>query len=159
MRIPIARLPGSEDLPLPRYATTGAAGLDLAAAVEGEFVLEPGERAAIPTGFRIAVPRGFEAQVRSRSGLALERGIVLPNAPGTIDSDYRGEVKVLLMNSGPEPFLIRRGDRIAQLVVCPVARIEWEEVRALDSTRRGAGGFGHTGGGVANRIDGGRRDA
>jgi dUTP pyrophosphatase len=142
--VAIARLPGAEDLPLPRYATAAAAGLDIAAAVEDELVIQPGERSAVPTGFRIAVPEGFEAQVRPRSGLALHRGVVLPNAPGTIDPDYRGEVQVLLLNAGREPFVVRRGDRIAQLVVAPVARIEWEEVEALEATSRGEGGFGHT---------------
>lgn len=145
MRIAIARLPGAEDLPLPRYATSGSAGLDLAAAVEEEIVLGPGERAAIPTGFCIAVPAGFEAQVRPRSGLALHHGVLLPNAPGTIDSDYRGEVRVILLNAGEAPFAVRRGDRIAQLVVAPVARVKWEERETLDDTSRGDGGFGHTG--------------
>lgn len=144
VRVAIARLPGSDDLPLPAYATSGAAGLDLPAAVAEPFTLAPGQRAAIPTGFRIAVPEGFEAQVRPRSGLALA-GVVLPNAPGTIDSDYRGEVKVLLWNAGAEPFVVRRGDRIAQLVVAPVARVEWREVGELPATARGDGGFGHTG--------------
>jgi dUTP pyrophosphatase len=114
--------------------------------VEGELLLAPGERALVPTGVAIAVPRGHEAQVRPRSGLALRHGLVLPNAPGTIDSDYRGEVKVIVWNLGDQPFAVRRGDRIAQLVVAPVAEAEWEEVAALDETHRGAGGFGHTGG-------------
>ncbi len=142
----VARLPGAEDLPLPRYATAGAAGADLHAAVEGELRLAPGERARIPTGLRIALPPGFEGQVRPRSGLALRHGLVLPNAPGTIDSDYRGEVQVLVWNAGAEPVSIRRGDRIAQLVVAPVCRVEWREEGALEPTPRGEGGFGSTGG-------------
>ena len=143
-RLRVARMPGAEDLPLPRYASEGAAGLDLRAALPERLVLAPGERALVPTGLRIAVPTGYEAQVRPRSGLALRHGIVLPNSPGTIDSDYRGEVQVILWNAGPEPFGIARGDRIAQLVIAPVARVELEEA-TLDETPRGAGGFGSTG--------------
>jgi dUTP pyrophosphatase len=135
---------GAEDLPLPSYASEGAAGLDLRAALTSRLVLGPGERALVPTGLRLAVPAGYEAQVRPRSGLALRHGIVLPNSPGTIDSDYRGEVQVILWNAGPEPFAIARGDRIAQLVIAPVARVVLEEA-ALDETPRGAGGFGSTG--------------
>jgi dUTP pyrophosphatase len=145
IRVAIARLPGALDLPLPTYATEGSAGSDLRAAVEGERVLAPGERALIPTGVRIALPAGYEAQVRPRSGLALAHGLVLPNAPGTIDSDYRGELKVIVWNSGSDPYVIRRGDRIAQLVVSPVTRVEWDERPDLDATGRGQGGFGHTG--------------
>ena len=141
----IARVAGAEDLPLPEYATAGSAGVDLAAAVTEECVLEPNARALVPTGFTIELPPGFEAQVRPRSGLALRHGIVLPNAPGTIDSDYRGEIRVILWNTGSEPFVVKRGDRIAQLVVAPVARVEWVEAEALGDTARGAGGFGHTG--------------
>jgi len=143
-RLRVARVAGAEDLPLPRYATAGAAGLDLRAAVAGELVIAPGERVLVPTGLRIAVPPGYEAQVRPRSGLALRHGIVLPNAPGTIDSDYRGEVQVILWNAGPAPFVIARGDRIAQLVIAPVAQVALEE-GALDDTGRGGGGFGSTG--------------
>jgi dUTP pyrophosphatase len=113
--------------------------------VETDAVLAPGQRVLVPTGVSIAVPPGYEAQVRPRSGLALRHGIVLPNAPGTIDSDYRGELKVILLNAGDEPFTVRRGDRIAQLVIGPVARAEWEERASLDGTGRGEGGFGHTG--------------
>jgi dUTP pyrophosphatase len=113
--------------------------------VEGEQVLAPGERALIGTGVRIALPPGYEAQVRPRSGLALEHGLLLPNAPGTVDSDYRGELKVIVWNSGSEPYRIRRGDRIAQLVVAPVTQVEWGEQPDLDATSRGPGGFGHTG--------------
>jgi dUTP pyrophosphatase len=145
----IARVPGAEDLALPAYATAGSAGLDLPAAVEGERVLAPGERALVPTGFRIELPVGYEAQVRPRSGLALRHGIVLPNAPGTIDSDYRGELLVILWNTGPTPFVLRRGDRVAQLVVAPVSRALLVPVDALGETRRDAGGFGHTGRGGA----------
>jgi dUTP pyrophosphatase len=141
----IMRLRGARDLPLPTRATAGSSGFDLPAAVEGDLVIESGARALVPTGFAIALPAGFEAQVRPRSGLALRHGIVLPNAPGTIDADYRGEIQVIIMNAGREPFTIRRGDRIAQLVIAPVVRAEWEEVEALDETARGAGGFGHSG--------------
>ncbi len=145
LRVCIARQPGGEGLPLPAQATPGSAGFDLAAAVETECVVEPGERVLVPTGFAIGVPKGYEAQIRPRSGLALRHGIVLPNAPGTIDSDYRGELKVIVMNAGSEPFVIKRGDRIAQLIVAPVVIVEWEEVSSLDDTERGAGGFGHSG--------------
>lgn len=141
----IQRLPGAGDLPLPAAATAGAAGLDLCAAIEADVVLAPGGRALVPTGFAIAVPEGFEAQVRARSGLALRHGILLPNAPGTIDSDYRGEVKVILLNAGEAPVTIRRGDRIAQLVFAAVTKIEWNETGTLPETARGDGGFGHTG--------------
>ena len=146
MRVRIARLPGAAGLPLPSRATPGSSGYDLHAAVESSVVVAPGERALIPTGFQIAVPAGYEAQVRPRSGLALEHGIVLPNAPGTIDSDYRGELKVIVCNLGEKAFTIRRGDRIAQLVIAPVVGADWEEVASLTDTDRGGGGFGHTGG-------------
>ena len=141
----IAVSPEAADLPLPRYETEHAAGLDLRAAVTEPLVLQPGERCAVPTGLFVAVPEGYEAQVRARSGLALKHGIALVNAPGTIDADYRGEVRVIMVNLGQEPFVINRGDRIAQLVVAPVARIEWESVAAVADTPRGSGGFGHTG--------------
>lgn len=144
-RVRLARVPGAEDLPLPEPATPGSAGVDLAAAVAEDLVVPPGGRTSVPTGLRIAVPAGFEAQIRPRSGLALRDGIVLPNAPGTIDSDYRGEVRVILWNAGETPFTVRRGDRIAQLVVAPVAAVAFEEVATLDETERGEGGFGHTG--------------
>ncbi|MBM3457986.1 MAG: dUTP diphosphatase [Armatimonadetes bacterium] len=143
--VPLQREPDCEDLPLPAYATAGAAGLDLHAAVSAEVVLAPGERAAIPTGIRIALPPGLEAQVRPRSGLALRHGIGMVNAPGTIDADYRGQIQVLLINLGSEPFPIRRGDRIAQLVVAPVLHVTWEPTAELPPTGRGAGGFGSTG--------------
>ena len=143
--VDIAREPGTEDLPLPRYETDHAAGMDLRAAVTEPLTVAPGARALVPTGLRVAVPPGFEAQVRPRSGLALKHGITLPNSPGTIDADYRGEVKVILMNAGDEPFVVRRGDRIAQLVVAPVARAVWRPAAELPPTARGDGGFGHTG--------------
>jgi dUTP pyrophosphatase len=145
VRVRVTRLPGAEDLPLPHYATDGAAGADLAAAVVGELVIEPGARALVPTGLAIELPPGLEAQVRPRSGLALHHGVLLPNAPGTIDCDYRGELSVILWNAGSEPFTVRRGDRIAQLVVAPVTRAHWEPAAQLGETPRGAGGFGHTG--------------
>ncbi len=145
MKLALTRLAHGRDLPLPAYETPGAAGMDLRAAVDAPVTLVPGARTLIPTGFSIAVPEGFEAQVRPRSGLALKQGLSIPNAPGTIDSDYRGEVKVILINLGQEPALIARGDRIAQLVIAPVARADIVEVATLDETARGAGGFGSTG--------------
>jgi len=146
--VDIARLPHNADLPLPAYETAGAAGMDLRAAVSGDeaLVLSPGTRAAVPTGLAFALPGGFEAQVRPRSGLALKAGVTVANAPGTIDADYRGELKVLLINLGAEDFVIRRGDRIAQLVIAPVVQASWCEVENLDATDRGTGGFGSTGG-------------
>lgn len=143
--IDIAILPHGEGLDLPGYATAGAAGMDIAAAVDDPFVLAPGERAAIPTGFQVAIPRGFEIQIRPRSGLAFKHGITVANAPGTIDSDYRGEVKVLLINLGQEPFTISRGERIAQMVVAAVTTASFNTVTSLDETARGEGGFGSTG--------------
>jgi len=146
--VSVARLPHGADLPLPGYATVDSAGLDLLAAVETEQILAPGERALIPTGLVIALPGGFEAQVRPRSGLALKNGITVLNSPGTIDADYRGEVKVILANLGSEAFVISRGMRIAQMVVAPVTRLDWNEVESeteLPSSERGAGGFGSTG--------------
>ncbi|MEZ4297964.1 MAG: dUTP diphosphatase [Polyangiaceae bacterium] len=133
------------DLPLPAYQTSGSAGMDLIAAVVADTPIPPGEWRLIPTGLRIAIPDGFEAQVRPRSGLALRHGLTVLNAPGTIDSDYRGEVKVALINHGPDPFIVRRGERIAQLVIAPVARAEWDPVDELDATGRGDGGYGSTG--------------
>ncbi len=149
LRIEIARMPGAEDLPLPSRATSGSSGYDLHAAVENDVVIASGDRTLIPTGFSIAVPRGYEAQVRPRSGLAREYGVILPNAPGTIDADYRGELMVIVMNAGAKVFTVRRGDRIAQLVIAPVVTAEWDEVATLGTTERGAGGFGHTGHGAA----------
>ncbi len=136
-----------EDLPLPAYETEGAAGLDVRAAIAAEtsIRLKPGERKAIPTGLAIALPPGFEAQIRPRSGLAMRQGITLLNAPGTIDADYRGEIKVLLINLGEEDFIVKRGDRIAQMVIAPVSRAELMLAEALPETQRGEGGFGSTG--------------
>jgi dUTP pyrophosphatase len=143
IRIAIARLPHGEGLPLPAYATHGAAGMDVVAAEDVD--LAPGQRHAVATGFQVAIPHGYEIQVRPRSGLAFKHGLSVPNAPGTIDSDYRGELKVLLINHGDEPFAIRRGERIAQLVPAVVTIAEFDEVADLDATVRGAGGFGSTG--------------
>jgi dUTP pyrophosphatase len=139
------REPGCEDIPLPAYETAHAAGMDLRAAVSETMVLQPGERAMVPTGLRIALPDGYEAQVRPRSGLAARHGISLVNSPGTIDADYRGEIRVIMINLGQEPFSIARGDRIAQMVVAPVTRCAWTAVDSLRETVRGDGGFGHTG--------------
>jgi dUTP pyrophosphatase len=141
----VRREAGCEDLPLPRYATAGSAGADLCAAVEHDVVLGPGQRLLISTGLRIALPEGYEAQVRPRSGLAVRHGIGMVNSPGTIDADYRGVIQVILINLGQEPFTVRRGDRIAQMVVAPVSRAEWREAPELPGTARGEGGFGHTG--------------
>jgi dUTP pyrophosphatase len=143
IRIQIARLPHGEGLPLPAYATAHAAGMDVVAAEDLD--LQPGQRQAVATGFRIAIPHGYEVQVRPRSGLALKHGISVPNTPGTIDSDYRGELKVIVINHGTEPFPIRRGERIAQLVPAAVTAAAWDEVEELDATDRGEGGFGSTG--------------
>lgn len=142
--IPVARLAGN-DLPLPAYQTEGSAGMDLAAAIAEDVILPPGEWRLIPTGLTMAIPRGFEGQVRPRSGLALKHGVTVLNAPGTIDSDYRGEVKVALINHAKEPFVVRRGERVAQLLITPVARAAWSLVDALDTTARGSGGYGSTG--------------
>ena len=138
-------LTGNDDLGLPAYATQGSAGLDLRAALTGDLVLKPGERGVVPTGFKMAIPEGFEGCVRPRSGLALKQGLTLTNAPGTIDSDYRGEVKVLVINLGQEPVTLKRGDRVAQLLVSPVARAQVRQVESLTNTSRGEGGFGHAG--------------
>jgi dUTP pyrophosphatase len=138
-------LPNGKGLPLPTYMTPGAAGVDLRAALAEPLRLAPGERRLIPTGIRVAIPPGYEGQVRPRSGLAIQHGVTLLNAPGTVDSDYRGEVGVVLANLGAEPFTVRRGDRIAQMVVAPVARAELVRTDALPETERGGGGFGHTG--------------
>lgn len=138
-------LPHGEGMPLPKYETAQAAGMDLMAAVSDEITVQPGERQLIPCGFAMALPEGFEAQIRPRSGLALKHGITLPNTPGTIDADYRGEVKVILMNLGQEAFRISRGMRIAQMVIAPVTHAQFRVVSSLDETTRGAGGFGSTG--------------
>lgn len=144
VRVAIKRLPHGEGLALPSYATAGAAGMDVLSAED--VTLAPGARHAVATGLALAIPPGFEIQVRPRSGLALKHGISVPNTPGTIDSDYRGELRVILINHGEEPFAIARGDRVAQLVLAPVVRAAWDEVGELDETDRGAGGFGSTGG-------------
>jgi len=138
-------LPHGLGLPLPTYATAESAGVDLAAAVEQALVLPPGERMAVPTGIALALPPGWEGQVRPRSGLALKHGVTILNSPGTIDADYRGEIRVILANLGAAPFTVERGDRIAQLVVAPVGRAEWQVAAELPQTARGAGGFGSTG--------------
>lgn len=138
-------LPGNDDLGLPAYATPGAAGLDLKAALTEPLTIPPGERDIVPTGLKMAIPAGFEGCVRPRSGLAMKQGLTLTNSPGTIDSDYRGEVKVLVINLGQEPVVLKRGDRIAQLLISPVARAQVVKVEKLDDTHRGEGGFGHTG--------------
>ena len=144
VRVPVVRVRPST-LPLPAYMSPGAAGLDLAADLTADVTLAPGERALVPTGIAMALPPGYEGQVRPRSGLALRAGVTVLNAPGTIDSDYRGEIQVLLVNLGTDSAVVRHGDRIAQLVVAPVARIEWTEDDALATTDRGAGGFGSSG--------------
>lgn len=143
IKVELKRLPHGQDLPLPAYETAGAAGMDLRAAED--MMLSPGARALVPTGLSIALPEGYEAQVRPRSGLAVKHGVTVLNAPGTIDCDYRGEVKVPLINHGQQEFVIVRGDRIAQMVIAPVTRIAWSEVDVLDQTVRGAGGFGSSG--------------
>lgn len=139
----IRRLDTNPDLPLPAYATAGAAGMDVVAAED--VTIAPGARHAVATGLALAIPAGFEVQVRPRSGLALKHGVTVPNTPGTIDSDYRGELKVILINHGHAPFVVTRGDRVAQLVLAPVTQAQWLEVDQLDATARGAGGFGSTG--------------
>jgi dUTP pyrophosphatase len=145
LTIPVTRLPHAADLELPRYASAQAAGMDLVAAVETDTILAPGKRMLVPTGIALALPDGFEAQVRMRSGLAVKNGLTLLNGPGTIDADYRGEIKVILCNLGEEPFVITRGLRIAQLVIARHERAEWVEVRELPDSKRGSGGFGSTG--------------
>ena len=146
MNVQIIRIrEGFDDLPLPSYATDGAAGMELRAAVDRPITLAPGERASVPTGIAIALPRGFECQVRPRSGLAMKHGISMVNNPGTVDEDYRGEIGVLLINHGEEPFTIERGERIAQIVIARYERITWEMVGELPESNRGSGGFGSTG--------------
>jgi dUTP pyrophosphatase len=144
VEIDIVRLPGCDDLPLPRYMTEHAAGMDICAAVNQEVTIPPGQRAVIPTGMAVALPAGYEAQIRPRSGLALEHGITLVNSPGTIDADYRGEIKLLMINHGTNHFVVRRGDRVAQMVINQVCRGHWRRKDVLDETVRGQGGFGHT---------------
>jgi dUTP pyrophosphatase len=145
LTLQIRRLPSAEGLGLPVYMTPGAAGMDLHAALIEDVLIGPGDIVLVPTGLEVAIPEGFEGQVRPRSGLAVKHGISLPNTPATIDSDYRGEIRVPLINLGRDAFRVSRGMRIAQFVVAPVARVTWEEVEDLPSTDRGAGGFGHSG--------------
>lgn len=145
VKVAVTRLPHAADLALPAYATPDSAGADLLAAVEATVTLDPGVRTIVPTGIKLALPSGFEAQVRPRSGLAIKNGITCLNSPGTIDADYRGEVGVILINHGTEPFEVTRGMRIAQLVIAPCYVAEWDEVSDLEATRRGSGGFGSTG--------------
>ncbi|HEY6432257.1 MAG TPA: dUTP diphosphatase [Acetobacteraceae bacterium] len=143
--VAVRRLPHGEGLTLPSYATAGAAGMDLVAAVDAPVTIAPLGRALVPTGLAVALPPGYELQIRPRSGLALRHGIVLPNSPGTIDEDYRGEIQVILLNAGDAPFVVERGTRIAQAVLAPVTRARWHEVAELDDTARAQGGFGSTG--------------
>jgi dUTP pyrophosphatase len=146
LRLQIRRLPSADGLPLPAYMTEGAAGMDLHAAVGPDIIINPGDVGLIPTGLEMAIPAGFEGQLRPRSGLAVTHRIGVPNSPATIDSDYRGELRVPLINLGAMPFTVSRGMRIAQLVVAPVVRVTWDEVAELPPTARGSGGFGHSGG-------------
>ncbi|MCB2157018.1 dUTP diphosphatase [bacterium] len=143
--VPIEVLPSAAGIELPEFQTEGSAGADVRAAVDESVVLEPGKMAMVPTGLKVSIPRGYEVQVRPRSGLAAKHGVTLVNAPGTIDSDYRGEIKIIMINLGPDAFTVCRGDRIAQLVLARVDRIEWKVVESVDETPRGEGGFGHTG--------------
>lgn len=144
VKVTIRKLPGNEDLPLPQYMTEHAAGLDLLAAVQQDLEIRPGQRELIPTGMAIALPAGYEAQIRPRSGIAWKHGVTLVNSPGTIDADYRGEIGILMINHGDHSYVIRRGDRIAQMVVQRVCHVQWVVQPALNRTARGDGGFGHT---------------
>ena len=143
--VPVVQLAHAEGLPLPEYQTSHSAGMDLRAAISEPITLRPGQRQLVSTGIRIALPAGYEAQVRPRSGLAIKHGIALLNSPGTIDADYRGTIKVILINLGTEPFTINRGDRIAQLIIAPITHAQWQPVAQVDETTRGADGFGSTG--------------
>jgi len=145
LSVPLQRLPHGRELPLPAYATDHAAGLDLLAAVADRLEIAPGGRMLVPTGIAISLPAGYEAQIRPRSGLALKHGVTVLNSPGTVDADYRGEIGVILINHGEAPFIVERGDRIAQLIVAPVSRLAWQEVAELPASARGTGGFGSTG--------------
>jgi len=145
IEVKIKRTRPDRDIPLPAYMTSHSAGMDLCADIDADVVIKPLERTLIPTGISIALPEGFEAQIRPRSGLAIKYGISLVNSPGTIDADYRGEIKAIMINHGETPFVVKRGERIAQMVVHEVSRVEWKEVEGHDSTERGEGGFGHTG--------------
>jgi dUTP pyrophosphatase len=145
LKLEVKRLPGGEDIALPVYETEGASGLDIRAAVNEPIILQPGEIRLVPTRLAVSIPRGYEGQIRPRSGLALRHGIGMVNSPGTIDSDYRGEIGLIVVNWGREPFVIKRGDRIAQMVIAAVSKVEVVEVEDLESTPRGHGGFGHSG--------------
>jgi dUTP pyrophosphatase len=146
MKIKIARLDSnSDDIPLPKYVTSGAAGMDVYAAVQKRVVISPGKTVLIPTGFSIELPAGFEAQIRPRSGLAIKYNVGLLNSPGTIDSDYRGEIRIVMTNFGRKRFIVQRGDRIAQMIIARYVRAGWKEVKRLSQSKRGEGGFGHTG--------------
>jgi len=145
VKVHITQLPHGKDLPLPEYATSQSAGMDLLAAVDKDLVIKPGERVLVPSGIAIALPEGYEAQIRPRSGLAYKQGLTVANAPGTIDADYRGEVKALLINLGQEPVTITRGMRMAQMVVAAFSQVKWQAVESLEDSARGAGGFGSTG--------------
>ncbi|MCG0275045.1 MAG: dUTP diphosphatase [Thermosediminibacteraceae bacterium] len=145
IKVKVKRVKGAEDLPLPKYMTSLAAGMDLYANIEKDLILPPGKYEIIPTGIQVEIPPGFEGQIRPRSGLAAKYGVTLLNSPGTIDADYRGEIKIILINHGTRNFTVKRGDRIAQLVIAPVIRAELVEVEFLEETTRGSGGFGHTG--------------
>jgi dUTP pyrophosphatase len=145
IKVTVTRVPGQEDIPLPCYMTDQSAGMDICAAVRSEEVILPGERKIIPAGISISLPDGYEAQIRPRSGVAIKNGVTLINSPGTIDADYRGEIRLLLINHGQTPFVVRRGDRIAQMVVHRVCRVSWDLCSDLDDTVRSGGGFGHTG--------------
>jgi dUTP pyrophosphatase len=144
INICIQKIAGNDDIPLPQYMTNQAAGMDIFAAVAQEKIILPGEREKIPTGIAIALPEGFEAQIRPRSGLAIKEGVTLLNSPGTIDADYRGEIALIVINHGEKPFIIHRGQRLAQMVIQKVYHVEWVEAEELHSTARGSGGFGHT---------------
>ncbi|MGE5397903.1 MAG: dUTP diphosphatase [Chitinophagales bacterium] len=145
IRINLQRLPHHDGLPVPSYMTTGSSGVDIYSANQDPIVIAPGKAVLIPTGFALSIPPGFEAQIRPRSGLALKHNLTLLNTPGTIDSDYRGEIKVLVINLGDKEYIVKRGERIAQMVFARIERVVFSEENALDETRRGAGGFGHTG--------------
>jgi dUTP pyrophosphatase len=155
VKLLVVRKPGSDDLPLPAYATRGSAGVDLCASVVGPVAIEPGKRALIDCGICVAIPEGYEGQVRPRSGFALSHGVTVLNSPGTVDSDYRGEIRVILINLGDEVFLVERGLRIAQLIISPIARVELQPVEVLPSSERNDGGFGHTGGSFRSDPDAG----
>jgi dUTP pyrophosphatase len=145
LQVKVKQLAHARGLPLPEYTTEGSAGVDLRAAVEADVIIPPGGHLLVPTGLVIALPDGYEGQIRPRSGLAAKAGVTVLNAPGTVDADYRGEIKIILVNHGPKPCRIQRGDRIAQLVVAPVSKIEWVPTESFDVTTRGSGGFGHSG--------------